>query len=634
MNYKGVTLLSLLSIWGIAFSLILLPLLSHVLAKEKVLKVPIVIQEPNIIHTFKVDKGSLSLAETRGNEVLKKGGKYFLQKNKEYHVSFVEAHQKGQYVSFPSEIVKGFLKEKTDSFVESQVFLKKELEDLGFSLVMEIKKDAQAKLISSDDVQVGCNKIVSGPPPEKEKLKCNLKNFNDKKQFTVKIILNQVNVNTFLSLPPNSHPQVNPSIELTQKQAPGGSPIEIHLKNSAVKSSDTSTMTALFFDESSELPLKVSSLDVNKRENLPGLWGAASLPQANNFNSKNWWEWDRTAKVITLVTDKAGGINYKIDPIEVSHPGAGVFWSVITVVVFLILIKIVKAVPFSDKWNKDRYNRWKELNWFGKFLRFPLHFAVTPLGRYSISLTQILFWTLIVIFSFVYVAFTRGEFLTITGQMLVLLGISGGTALSAKVTAMTRVREIPDEYMKDITQDRLPRFRDLISISDIPNVFKFQIFAFTALAGAFVIRELVSTGNFPVLDENLLTLMGISGGVYIANELATENVWKKLEDLIKVANDKKQKLRDLDNEISELYAELRELRAQLDTTQSSLDKRRLSGPIHPEDPDKRHEVELQDRITKVKGKLGDGQYRETLAKELETLENQIKTTLKDVYTES
>ena len=209
-------------------------------------------------------------------------------------------------------------------------------------------------------------------------------------------------------------------------------------------------------------------------------------------------------------------------------------------------------------------------------------------------------------------------------QMLTLLGISGATSVVSKAAAVTRLREIPDEYIKDIKKDRIPHFRDLFCIGDIPNIFKFQIFAFTLLAGSLVIRELLRSGNFPTLEQNLLTLMGISGGVYIANELATKNVWEKLQKLINEHDKKKKEVVELDGLKSKktvVEKELVELRTDLAKRET----------IPPDDPDKKREHELKDRIAKYEEKFATRKEVETKEK---SFENEIGELLKKIYTEA
>ncbi len=356
--------------------------------------------------------------------------------------------------------------------------------------------------------------------------------------FTLEIIAD--NIEAELLLQPNSSPQDNNPIRLTQKRGPTGSRIECHLQEEAVKPDGKSKINVLFFLENARAPLEVASIDVNSRPNEHGLWGKIAVPELGKI-------WSRPLKAVVLVTHESGEPTVKIDEILVTRKWVGVILGLLAVTILLVVIRISNIG--TKKWTE--LEKWKQLKWGDKFFRFPLHFAVTPLNRYSISLAQILLWTLVVIFAFIYIAWVRGEFLEITSQMLILLGISGTTAIASKAAAMARVREIPDEYMDKVRKDqdyRIPRFRDLVSIGDFPSIFKLQIFAFTVLAMVQVIRQILHTGNFPELRENLLVLMGISGGAYIANELTTENVWKKLEDLIKKINNKKGELLKAESE--------------------------------------------------------------------------------------
>lgn len=441
-----------------------------------------------------------------------------------------------------------------------------------------------------------------------------------KKEFTIEIHANEIEAE--LRLPLNSFPQNNNPIKLIQKRALAESLIEYRLRQDAVKEGKC-RISILFFFENAEENIKVISMDVEPKKNEQGLWGTAVLPIPEDFWSK-WRRLSKPVRAVAIVTNEDGTFAVKIDNIFVTRKKLSIIGGVLVVVLFLIIVRLVKRIPFSKKWDKDRYKKWDKLERGEKFFRFPLHFAVTPLGRYSISLAQILFWTVIVIFAFVYVAISRGEFLSITEQMLILLGISGSTSIVSKAAAVARLREIPEEHMEKITKDRIPHFRDLFCIGDVPNIFKFQIFAFTLLAGSLVIRELLRSGNFPTLEQNLLTLMGISGGVYIANELATKNVWEKLQKLID-EHDKKKKEKD---ELSGLERKKTEFENELEKLRDLLATRKT---IPPDDLDKKREHELQDRIAKYKEKLAN---KEEVEKKEKSLKNEIRELLKKIYTES
>jgi len=209
-----------------------------------------------------------------------------------------------------------------------------------------------------------------------------------------------------------------------------------------------------------------------------------------------------------------------------------------------------------------------------RFFLFPLKFAITPLGTYSISITQILLWTYITIFGIVYVYFLTGACLEITSQLLMLLGIGGGTALAAKINAISKSEEIPSKYLDLVeTTRREPELRNLICIGDKLNVFKFQILVFTLLAGYIVLMEIIQTRTFPLIPGNLIALMGLSSAVYLGNEVSQrdkkklwEEVKQKIETIKKIALARKKPIETAKevealkiNEVTELKGLLREI---------------------------------------------------------------------------
>lgn len=246
--------------------------------------------------------------------------------------------------------------------------------------------------------------------------------------------------------------------------------------------------------------------------------------------------------VVAMIIDDNGKIKaFNNSKFYVQRQFWAIFYGGIITLLVIFLISLLRKGSWKIWW------------------RAPLNFTETQLGRYSVSLLQILIWTAITLFSYIYVYCVKGEFIHITNQILILLGISGATALSAKATAMARFREIPEKYfikngenLKD--NKRKPKFSDYISIGNIPNIFKFQILGFTVITGIIVIWELIKTSNFPEIPDGFLTLMGISGGVYVGNEMVSENSWKKLDD--KVAEAEKKTGKEHDDLKDEIYKEL------------------------------------------------------------------------------
>lgn len=515
--------------------------------------------------------------------------------------------------------IRGVLR-NTDKTQTSEVFFVKNWSILLKN--MPIEKNNSIEVFIKSDKDIDLFKVEknspenTSPAPKKPKTKYLLP---ESDKFTIEIHANKIEAE--LLLPSNSSPQNNNPIKLIQKRAPAGGQIEYKLREETVIGK-ASKITVLFFSEETQKTLKVVSMDVDPKKNMQGLWGTVILPKCVDFGRK-WWIKTKPIKAALLVTDEEGNSFLKIDELYVTWKGLGIIGGVLVVIIFLIIVRLAKKVPLFYKGEK--------MKWIKASFRFPLHFALTPLRRYSISLAQILIWTLITIFASMYVSITRGEFLTITEQILILLGISGTTAIASKAAAMARVRDIPPEYMIGIEKDRFPAFRDLFSIGDVPNIFKFQIFAFTILAGVYVIQELLKFGNFPTLEENLLTLMGISGGAYVANELATENIWDKLDNWIKDNDKKKKELFKLnkETEIIQLDSEHKELNKELEELKEKLKKRK--GPIPTNDPDKKREGNLESRKDEIERKLA---YRDKLKEEVDALDEQIKTELMKIYTET
>ncbi len=149
-------------------------------------------------------------------------------------------------------------------------------------------------------------------------------------------------------------------------------------------------------------------------------------------------------------------------------------------------------------------------------------------GNASLSLAQILLWTVLVFSSSFYVWEISGKLLDITPEVLILLGITGGSSLIAKIAASTR-----NETGRAIAGQppSTPKWLDLIQTEGRPDLYKIQMALFTTLAAVFVIFKIYETLKFPELPAGLLTLIGISNGVYLGAKVSTnKSVYEKLSD--------------------------------------------------------------------------------------------------------
>jgi hypothetical protein len=230
-------------------------------------------------------------------------------------------------------------------------------------------------------------------------------------------------------------------------------------------------------------------------------------------------------------------------------------------IVFVVLMYVTRE-PNPHKKGTDEYEEWRE-KWKEKhksdrmkrFFSSPLNFAVTPIGTYSISVTQALFWTFIVAFSCVYVYMLKAAFIVIPSQILILLGITSGTALASRINAVSK-DVIPSDLMKDIRKKRTPKLRDMIFIGGRMNIYKFQMMVFTLVTGIIVMAELIKACNFPEIPNTLIVLMGVSNSLYLGNEVTIEpmeGLRKKVTAYKKEKDDKKRK--KLGEEIEKMLSE-------------------------------------------------------------------------------
>jgi hypothetical protein len=356
-------------------------------------------------------------------------------------------------------------------------------------------------------------------------------------------------------------------IDLVDHRAPSGKPFSFTITLPKETQNEEKSFRVYFTAGRNTIE---SSAHVNKEEakgNELVYTVKAIVPKYEDIFKKvqrewheGWWS-ARRARV--NISTHVAQEDYKNSfPFAIPLRRAATFWGVLVLVIFLVIIALMKPDPFptDTRFKTDtRAKEWRDQHpsWLSRLLLYPLHFAITPIGTYSISVAQIMFWTAIVIFASIYVFFIRSEFLHFSEQVLTLLGISGGTALAAKANAVVRSREIPAEFFKGVDRTRIPRPRDLICIGGIPNIFKFQIFAFTLINGFLVLKQLYFHFNFPVIPNEQLILMGISSGVYLGNEITWENIWdtmkKKLDEAKEASKRGDTKTsKDLKDEITRL----------------------------------------------------------------------------------
>ena len=157
----------------------------------------------------------------------------------------------------------------------------------------------------------------------------------------------------------------------------------------------------------------------------------------------------------------------------------------------------------------------------------PIWYVSGKHGGASLSLAQILLWTMLVFSASFYVLVVSGKLLDLTNEVLMLLGIAGGSSVIAKITAAAR----GDKGVEIIApQPKNPRWLDLFQTEGRPDLYKVQMALFTTLAAIFVTAKIYGNLAFPELPAGLLTLIGISNGVYLGAKATSKTVFEKLAE--------------------------------------------------------------------------------------------------------
>lgn len=127
---------------------------------------------------------------------------------------------------------------------------------------------------------------------------------------------------------------------------------------------------------------------------------------------------------------------------------------------------------------------------------------------FSLSQSQLAFWTLLVSFSIIYVWAVTEEFPQITFSTLGLLGISVGTTAGAKIVTYSRKEPPTYKASKGF-------FFDILSDETSVNIHRFQMVLWTLILGVIFIVKVIDQLRIPEFSEDLLILMGISSGTYV-----------------------------------------------------------------------------------------------------------------------
>lgn len=198
---------------------------------------------------------------------------------------------------------------------------------------------------------------------------------------------------------------------------------------------------------------------------------------------------------------------------DISNRLRGIFWGVIGLLISVLTASSIGAILLHRRKAAEGE---APLTFGEKFWYVVLGVTLTPRNRFSLSSLQVVIWTHITAYSICYVWTLTGEMVQLTLQILLLLGIGGLTAVASRMTTPV----LPSGLSALLAENRVPKLRDLVSNTDTPSIFKFQMLIFTLISGGIVAWEVTRAYVFPVLPNELVGLMGLSNATFLLGNAA------------------------------------------------------------------------------------------------------------------
>lgn len=176
----------------------------------------------------------------------------------------------------------------------------------------------------------------------------------------------------------------------------------------------------------------------------------------------------------------------------------------------------------------------------------PVYLTSNGMDKASLSQLQVFGFSLLVLGLLAYHVLTQGQLIDISSDILLLLGISAGGAIGSRIanTAKNRVSfenwawlrnegwlTVYEEGYSDATAKTTQnaRWGDILKTGESFDIYKFQLAAFSVLVGIALLTTDISQLDKFVIPTNILGLLGLSNGVYIAGKVIAPNVFGELD---------------------------------------------------------------------------------------------------------
>lgn len=154
--------------------------------------------------------------------------------------------------------------------------------------------------------------------------------------------------------------------------------------------------------------------------------------------------------------------------------------------------------------------------------------AKTSNLTYSFSRTQLWWWTVIIISSFIFIYGDTGVLVPFNTTVVILLGLGIGTNLLGRVIDKSQTDRLPNGTRQQDAFKSQGFLTDILSDDNGISIHRFQTFVFNIVFGiAFIFFFINSVNNckYPFIDfsEWQLTLLGISSSAYLVMKSNSEN---------------------------------------------------------------------------------------------------------------
>lgn len=145
---------------------------------------------------------------------------------------------------------------------------------------------------------------------------------------------------------------------------------------------------------------------------------------------------------------------------------------------------------------------------------------------YSFARTQLMWWTLIIIALYAHgigLTFNEESLIELNDTCLILLGISLGTTVSARIIDNTDINNNLERHQDKSSKGFLI---DILKDENGISIHRFQALAFNIIFGIIFISKFFSTHVFLDFEQYELGLIGISSAAYVGLKI-NENTTKK-----------------------------------------------------------------------------------------------------------